>query len=152
MPTRQFLEQLEQKPKTVHHSTSWADPGNLMSDPEIAKKVVHVIRCIENGTPLPSGYYRKGVGLDSDGLLASDGIIHLHLGKSNTAELLYLVQYPDHVVLLELSDHSHFADRPVGKKLRSRHSQALAAKQAAIAAAKAAKPKRPTIKLGPRKQ
>lgn len=148
MPTRLRVEHIEQKPKEIEYLTTPVDSGNLLNDPAIEKAFNHLLTCIMNGTALPSGYYRKGAGLDSDALLASDGIMHLHLGKSNTPELVYLVQYPDHVVILELSDHSHFADRPAGRRLRSTYAAALSAKQAARAAAKAAKPK---IKLPPRR-
>ncbi len=95
-----------------------------------------------NGTPLPSGYYRKGVGLNSDALLHSEGIMHLHLGASNTSELLYLIQYPDHVVLLELSNHSHFATKPVGARLKNKHSVAVTRKEKQLAESPA---KRETI-------
>ena len=100
----------------------------------MARKVAHIRTCIQNGTPLPTGYYRKGVGLNADALLQAEGIMHLHLGASNTSELLYLIQYPDHVVLLELSDHAHFATRPIGVRLAAKHSAAVARKETQLAA------------------
>lgn len=108
-----------------------------------------MIRCIENGKPLPSGYYRKGLGLNSDELLEVHGIMHLHLGKSNTSELLYLVQYPDHVVLLELSDHAHFALRPIGTRLNAVHERSVAALEHELLA-RPIKPKRPLMRQRPR--
>lgn len=128
------LDTLEPRPKAVYLSDSWSDPRGLLANSQIARKVAHIRTCIQNGTPLPTGYYRKGVGLSADTLLQSDGIMHLHLGASNTPELLYLIQYPDHVVLLELSDHDHFATRPVGARLRSKHSVAIARKEKELAA------------------
>lgn len=134
MLKRLRLDTIEPKPKAVHLSKSWDDPGKLLANDLLARKVAHIRVCIQNGTPLPSGYYRKGVGLNSDALLQNEGVMHLHLGASNTSELLYLIQYSDHVVLLELSDHSHFAARPVGARLKSRHSVAVARMEKELAA------------------
>lgn len=134
MPTRLRLDRIEPVPKTVHRLATWSDPADLMRDAGIARKIVHLVRAIENGTPLPSGYYRKGAGLNRDDLLVKEGIMHLHLGRSNTAELVYCVQYPNDVVLLELSDHAHFAARPVGARLLNRHGAAIQRKEAELAA------------------
>ena len=134
MLKRLRLETIEPRPKTVHISDSWADPRGLLADDLIARKIAHIRICIQNGTPLPTGYYRKGVGLNTDTLLQDEGIMHLHLGASNTPELLYLIQYADHVVLLELSDHDHFATRPIGARLRNKHAVAIARKEKDLAA------------------
>ena len=39
-----------------------------------------------------------------DPLLANHGIMHLHLGQPSTNHLLYLIQYADAVIFLELND------------------------------------------------
>lgn len=149
MPTRQKREDIERKPKTVHYSTSWSDPAGLMKDPAKAKAVLAAIRAIEGGAPLLTGYYRKGIGTTSDTLLASLGVMHLHLGKPNTDELLYLVQYPDDVLLLELSDHTHFKSTPIGRRLDAQHSKAIADKEAELEALLLARKRK--IVLPPRK-
>jgi hypothetical protein len=132
VPTRQKREDIERKPKTVHYLSSWADPDKIMKDPEKAKAVAAAVSAIKGGAPLPTGYYRKGVGKTPDALLATHGIMHLHLGKPNTKELLYLVQYPDDVVLLELSGHAHFTSKPIGRVLLAAHKTALAALEAKL--------------------
>lgn len=137
MPTRLRLPKLEQKPKAVHVVDTWRDTQNILNDPELADRVKHIRRCILNGTPLPSSYYRKGVDLDTDALLEAEGFMHLHLGRTNTSELLWLVQYDDHVVLLELSDHKHFTTRPVGTLLKSIHDAAIGRKERELASTSA---------------
>ena len=132
MSTRQKYEEIERKAKTVHYSASWSDTFGLMKDPVNAKAVTAAIRAIQGGAPLLTGYYSKGIGTDKDTLLETQGIMHLHLGRPNTNELLYLVQYPNDVVLLELSDHTHFRTRPIGKQLKAKHHVALSAKEAEI--------------------
>ncbi|WP_147813435.1 hypothetical protein [Methylobacterium sp. WL103] len=77
-------------------------------------------------------------GLRMDTMLANFGIMHLHLGRSNTSELLWLVQYPDHVVFLELSDHKPFDQRPVGGRFNQYHSGGLITREKEIDAAAAA--------------
>jgi len=37
-------------------------------------------------------------------MLANHGIMHLHLGQPSTNHLLYLIQYADAVIFLELND------------------------------------------------
>ncbi|MBO9706797.1 MAG: hypothetical protein J7521_01180 [Caulobacter sp.] len=53
-------------------------------------------------------------------------MIHLHLGGQNSDVLLFLVQYPDRVVLLEINTHQHFATEPKGSLLRAVHERHLA--------------------------
>ncbi|HER8900620.1 TPA: hypothetical protein VMX41_001817 [Streptococcus pyogenes] len=81
-----------------------------------------IIRAIEAGTPLPRGSYRTSKGRDI--LLESMGIMHLHLGRADSAELLYLIQYPEHVVLLEVGSHEHFGV-PIGGKLDRDYGKAI---------------------------
>ena len=52
--------------------------------------------------------------------------MHLHLGGQNSDELLFLVQYPERVVLLEINSHKHFATEPKGSLLDSLHERHLA--------------------------
>lgn len=132
MPIRQKLSRLEAKPKKVLLSPTFRDPSGIARNDDFAKAVDHIRLCIANGTPLPSGYYSKGAGLRSDTMLVTFGIMHLHLGRWNTDELLWLVQYPEHVVFLELSDHKPFADRPVGERLHRFHAQGIVAREKEI--------------------
>lgn len=132
MPKRLTIPHIERKPKDVHVLASFDDPAGLARDPGIAKVLIHIRKCIENGSPLPTNYYRKGSSATYDTLLETHGIMHLHLGRPNTAELLYAVQYDDHVVFLELNDHRHLQTKPKGACLVSRHGLSILSKEAEL--------------------
>jgi hypothetical protein len=51
--------------------------------------------------------------------------MHLHLGSPASRELVYLIQYPKRVVLLEVSDHYHLDEEPVGGQLSVLHANAI---------------------------
>ncbi|MDV2987354.1 UNVERIFIED_CONTAM: hypothetical protein Q9R58_23880 [Methylobacteriaceae bacterium AG10] len=91
MPIRLKLSRLEAKPKKVLLSPTFRDPAGIAMDDNIAGKIDLIRTCIANGTPLPSGYYSKGAGMRADTMLINFGIMHLHLGRWNTDELLWLV-------------------------------------------------------------
>jgi hypothetical protein len=136
VPTRLRLPQIEQRPKKVHRAKSYRDIVGLDKRPDLAKAIVTIVRNIENGTPLPHGYYRSGIGHTPDELLEIDGIMHLHLGHPGTRELLFLIQYSDHVLLLEVSDHAHFADDPPGTVLKALHEHKVRAQEAELETAR----------------
>lgn len=125
MSDRQRLPLIERKPKAVHVLSGFRDLIGLARRPDLAGKLIQIRSCIVNGSPLPSGCYRKGADDTVDALLEKEGIMHLHLGRQNTAELLWLIQYPDRVVLLEVSGHSHFATVPPGAALKRLYGGAL---------------------------
>jgi hypothetical protein len=85
-----------------------------------------IIDRISQGHTLPERYYRAGIDRDHDDLLETEGVVHLHLGGRNSDVLLFLVQYPDRVVLLEINTHKHFATEPKGSLLRAVHERHLA--------------------------
>ncbi|WP_144428145.1 hypothetical protein [Azospirillum thiophilum] len=64
-----------------------------------------------------SPYYRKSHDRAADALLLQHNVMHLHLGGSGSDALLYLVQFPDHVLFLCVDTHVHVDDIPPGKKL-----------------------------------
>lgn len=82
---------------------------------------VHTL--ILNGGDL-SPYYRSGNGVTSDRLLADSGVMHLHLGGKGSDTLLYLLQFPMHVVYLCIDTHVHVDDCPPGKKFPNRFQEA----------------------------
>lgn len=61
-------------------------------------------------------YYRRSNM--SDGLLARQQILHLHLGGPGSDAILYLIQYPGHVLFLAVDGHVHLDDIPPGKRFR----------------------------------
>lgn len=132
MPIRQKLSRLEAKPKKVLLSPTFRDPKGIAMKGDFAARIDLIRKCIVNGTPLPSGYYSKGAGLRPDTMLANFGIMHLHLGRWNTEELLWLVQYPEHVVFLELSDHKAFDQQPIGGHFHRYHSGGILAREREI--------------------
>lgn len=138
MPIRQKLSRIEAKPKKVLLSPTFRDPAGIAQHDDFAGKIDLIRTCIVNGTPLPSGYYSKGAGLRSDAMLANFGTMHLHLGRWNTDALLWLVQYPEHVVFLELSDHKPFAQRPIGERFHRYHSGGILTREKEIDSAAAA--------------
>lgn len=100
--------------------------------------LVAMRRAIVAGGPIPEGCYRKGLGTTPDPLLVNHGIMHLHLGSPRTRTLLYLIQYADRVVFLELNDHKYvqMARLPSSQNLLAVHGAWLKAleNQAATAA------------------
>lgn len=84
-----------------------------------------IISQIAAGAGVSERFYRAGIDEDHDALLAQEGVIHLHLGGKNSDVLLFLVQYPDRVVLLEINTHKHFETDPIGTLLRSLHERYL---------------------------
>lgn len=62
---------------------------------------------IEAGRPVPIDFYSRRVDEPQyvDALLQTYGIMHLHLGGRNSNVLVYLVQFNDSVLLLQINDH-----------------------------------------------
>jgi len=59
-------------------------------------------------------YYRRSRAFDL--LLKRQQIIHLHLGGPGSDAILYLIQYPEHVLFLAVDGHIHLDDIPPGKR------------------------------------
>ena len=121
MRRRLTLDRIEKRPKAVGRGASFRVACRLSDRQE--EFVLSLLDAVTSGTALPKGAYRRSSGPDT--LLLRDGIMHLHLGHSGSRELLYLVQYADAVVLLEISDHYHFTTKPIGATLRSIHAKRI---------------------------
>ena len=113
---------MEAIPKSIQRLSSFRQTCRLSAQQE--DFVLDILDAIAAGTPLPDGSYRRSRSRDV--LLERDGIMHLHIGHAGSRELIYLVQYPDCVVLLEISDHYHFTTRPIGITLRPLHERRIA--------------------------
>lgn len=114
------------KPRTVDHSPNFRDlSGLVVKDSQEERDVLEVIRLLGCGGILPERFYRNGIDRDVDDLLQDNGIKHLHLGCATSDVLLFLVEYEETVLLLEIADHAHFATRPVGATLRKVHDNAM---------------------------
>ncbi|WP_144880195.1 hypothetical protein [Gluconacetobacter diazotrophicus] len=70
-------------------------------------------RLINSGGDI-SQYYRQSARLDI--LLKKKQVLHLHLGGPGSDTLLYLIQYPQHVLFLCVDSHIHLEDTPPGKR------------------------------------
>lgn len=119
------LPRIEAKPKSVVQASTYRDYCKLSTKLELGDDLLELIECIKTGKPLSPYYYRSGIDEDVDHLLEESGIMHLHLGGQDSDVLVFLVQYPDRVVLLEINDHKHFRTDPVGSLLHSLHFSCL---------------------------
>ena len=83
-----------------------------------------------------SKYYRSDVVKGGDKLLVNHHVMHLHLCGKGSDTLVYLIQYPEHVVLLRIDTHVHLNDNPPGIKFKNGFEKLAAAQvEAAIAEA-----------------
>lgn len=94
--------------------------------------MLEVIRYIKAGRPLDEKYYRQSLGRDY--LLEEYGWLHLHIGYGVDDDVLLIVEQTETVVILiALTDHTIFKERPRGKSLTGLRSKLEAAKLAAKA-------------------
>ncbi len=126
--------------RDVIRAPSFVDWTNtVFSDREIEDDFNEIVDCLLDGRLIPEKFYRNRIDHTPDALLAGDGIKHLHLGGRNSDIILFLVEYEDRVVLLEVSNHQHFATKPAGSLLRSLHHSCLATEDADAASRKSAR-------------
>ena len=94
--------------------------------------LLEVIRCIKAGRPVDEKYYRQSSG--EDPLLKERGWLHLHIGHGVDDNVLLIVEQTETaVVLIALTHHTIFNERPRGKSLTGLRSKMEAAKLAAEA-------------------
>ena len=137
------LPRIERKPKPVY-AGQWTDFAGIGKRRALQEELLDIIESIERGDGVPEAHYRAGIDRDRDGLLEERGIMHLHLGGKDSDVLVFLVQYPDRVVLLETNSHVHFRTQPAGKNIVAlsqawlanlEHEMAEAAERARVAGA-----------------
>lgn len=107
----------------------------MAKQPRLRDELNDIIDRLSRGEPLPRRYYRAGINATPDQLLQRTGIKHLHLGGQDSDVLLYAVEYPDQVVLLQINTHIHFRSKPVGRLLESLFGLHLSKTDAAVLAA-----------------
>ncbi len=94
--------------------------------------LLEVIRCIKAGQPLDEQYYRQSPGRDH--LLEEYGWLHLHIGHGVDDDVLLIVEQTETtIILIALTDHAIFNERPRGKSLTGLRSKIEAAKLTAQA-------------------
>ena len=106
------LSRIEGKPKSVIADQQFASKIDLNERQQ--RDYAEIVRLIGVGGDL-APYYRRSTRFDA--LLKHRRVLHLHLGGGGSDALLYLVQYPAHVLLIMIDTHVHLDDVPVGKKL-----------------------------------
>lgn len=152
----QFPERLRNErlrvgtPRAVDYSPGFCDRSGLVGvGSKAAGDLATLIYLLGQGSPIPDRFYRNFVGDGNDRLLEDQGIKHLHLGGATSNILLFLVEYEEKVLLLEINNHNAFAEQPVGSTLHRLHCSALASEDkvarmaAAFAAAKKAAERTP---------
>jgi hypothetical protein len=68
---------------------------------------LEVADAVKHGKTLDERFYRPAAGHQDD-LLERYGVLHLHLDGDTSDTLLFLMQFPDRVVLLETNTHKRF--------------------------------------------
>lgn len=133
--------------------------GLVTANSPLEDDLNEIIDRIGAGRRLPDRFYRAAIDRDHDALLDALGVMHLHLGNRGSDELLFLVQYPERVVLLEINSHKHFTTEPKGSLLSSLHQQHLermareaAETEIAEGAARRAAIERSVMRLRPTRQ
>lgn len=118
-------ERFETKPKRIILAENFKDWPGQLSDAEIGARFNQISDCLVKGNLVPPSFYRRGIERTSDELLEDEGIKHVHLDTGGGDALLFLVEYDDAVVFLEINSHVHFETEPVGSVLRSLHANCL---------------------------
>lgn len=125
-PERLRCERFEPRPKEVIRGATYNDhTRSVASNPRLLDDLEKIADCIEEGRPLERRFYRSGLDIDDDPLLEQEGIKHLHLENMGSDVLLFVVEYRDRVVFLEVNTHKHFKTEPKGSVLLSLHRQCL---------------------------
>jgi len=110
------LPRIERKPKAVY-SLRFEDFAGVKRRPDLLNELDEIIDAIARGDGVPEKFYRAGIDDSPDPLLADKGIMHLHLGGKHSDVILFLIQYPEQVVLLETNSHIHLDQHPPGKNV-----------------------------------
>lgn len=118
--------------------------GSLPRDSHInydlyEERILDLIESIQEGKGVGNeNYYRQSSGRDY--LLSQEGWLHLHIGHGIDDNVLLIVeQTADQVIIIKLTDHKIFDERPRGKGmfgLKTKIAQ-LKMRKAAIEKAKA---------------
>lgn len=117
LPARQAWEPLdlpfiERKPKIVLRDDDFVVAVALNERQQ--RDYAAIIGLIRVGGDL-GPYYRRST--TADRLLRTLQVVHLHLGGPGSDAILYVVQYPGHVLLVRVDSHIHLDDLPPGKRL-----------------------------------
>ncbi|MGV1945608.1 MULTISPECIES: hypothetical protein [unclassified Agrobacterium] len=117
------LPRIQGKPLEVIVSPQYKADSYYRGKPHLEDHVLDIVDAIVDGKQLPSWAYRSGIddNCPPDRMLSRYGIMHLHLGAKNSNDLLLLMQFDDHVVILAIGNHRHFIEDPPGSLLYKFH-------------------------------
>lgn len=119
-------DHFELKPKKVYKARTFVDHTGLANTEPYASNLVDFYKRIEQGLELPPQFYRSHIGKTPDDLLAHTGVKHIHLGNTKSDVLLFVQEFDDFVVILEIAPHSaNFHEVPVGDTLTKNHIPSL---------------------------
>jgi hypothetical protein len=115
-------------PKRVDYAAAWEMRSRGVEKGSQAEiDLLAIIYAIGAGNLVPERCYRHGVDRNHprDELLEDRGIKHLHLGGADSDIVLYLVEYEEFVLLLEIGTHRDLETEPPGSILASLHHNCL---------------------------
>lgn len=119
-------EHFQLKPKKVYKARTFVDHTKEAHTEPYATNLAEFYNRIENGLELPPRFYRNHIGKSLDSLLAHTGVKHIHLGTTKSDVLLFVQEFDDFVVLLEIAHHTaNFNQVPIGDTLTRNHIQSL---------------------------
>lgn len=111
--------------KAVDYAANWNPTLKVARDSAEEADLLEIIYAIGKGNLIPERCYRNGIERDRDYLLEDYGIKHFHLGGDNSDTLVFVAEYEEFAVLLDIGSHDAFATKPVGSVLRSLHDSVL---------------------------
>lgn len=116
------------KPKKVFKARTFVDRTGQAGTEPYATNLGEFYDRIQEGLELQPRFYRNNIGKTPDDLLAHTGVKHIHLGTTKSDVLLFVQEFDDFVVLLEIAPHTaNFNQVPVGDTLIKNHIQSLQA-------------------------
>jgi hypothetical protein len=130
----------QRKRKQVYRAPTFADHTGMAGASPYSDNLLEFRRRIEQGLELPPRFYRNGIGKTPDDLLQHTGVKHIHLGAIKGDVLLFVMEFDDFVVLLEIADHrANFHQVPVGDTLKKNHIAPLQSQLPSLAVTAAQK-------------
>lgn len=119
---------VQDMPKPVDYAAAWVKGNREVEKGSKAEvDLFSIIHAIGAGDLVPNRCYRHGIerNFPRDELLEDRGIKHLHLGGADSDIILYLVEYEEFVLLLEIGTHRDLETEPPGSILASLHHNCL---------------------------
>jgi hypothetical protein len=99
--------------KKVHYLTIPLIFNGVEATSKLKNLILTLSNQIENGIEIDPKHYRRST--NGDKLLINSGVMHLHLTHAGDDTILYLMQFDDDVLFLEVSDHRYLNSVPPGQ-------------------------------------